>query len=188
MTHSSPAGPSRVEPTQSSLPAPRARRVSPGLAIPLLPVAFVVARAPSEPWPTRRRSPRTAARQDHPYDHGVRRCEEGPTEETARRCRTHLARTPSRRGAADRHRAGRPRRPRCEDGDRILDRTPIGFPELRGRARERYAPVPRHDHPAGTVRPFAGPASGHGAAPSVCGAFAHGLRAARGRPSRQAAG
>ncbi|MEV5319976.1 hypothetical protein AB0K92_20355 [Streptomyces sp. NPDC052687] len=53
------------------LPALRVRRVSPDLAIPLLPVAFVVTRAPSEPWSTARRTLQAMLGQDSPYARDV---------------------------------------------------------------------------------------------------------------------
>jgi cellulose synthase/poly-beta-1,6-N-acetylglucosamine synthase-like glycosyltransferase len=175
-----------VVPACFFLPALRVRRVSPDLAIPLLPVAFVVTRAPSEPWSTARRTLPAMLDQDYPYAYDVWLCEEVPSEETARWCRAHHVRMSSRRGAAAYQRADWPRRTRCKEGNLAYFYDHWGYERYDVVAQLDVDRVPAPGCLAEMVRPFADPAIGYVAAPSVCDGNADGSWAARGRLHREA--
>lgn len=175
-----------VVPAYFFLPALRVRRVNPNLAIPMLPVAFVVTRAPSEPWPTARRTLQAMLDQDYPYAYDVWLCEEVPSEETARWCRSHHVRMSSRRGAAAYQRADWPRRTRCKEGNLAYFYDNWGYERYAVVAQLDVDHVPAPGYLAEMVRPFADPAIGYVAAPSVCDGNADGSWVARGRLHREA--
>jgi cellulose synthase/poly-beta-1,6-N-acetylglucosamine synthase-like glycosyltransferase len=164
----------------------RLRRVDPALAVPAVPVAFAVTRAPSEPWATVRRTLEAMLAQDFPHPYDVWLCEEVPTEETALWCLAHHVRMSSRQGDAAYQRAGWPRRTRCKEGNLAYFYDHWGYEHYEVVAQLDCDHVPAATYLAEVVRPFADPAIGYVAAPSICDANGGTSWAARGRLHREA--
>ncbi|MEV7793318.1 glycosyltransferase [Streptomyces sp. NPDC087512] len=164
----------------------RVRRVDPALPVPALPVAFAVTRAPSEPWPTVRRTLEAMLAQDFPHPYDVWLCEERPTEESARWCRAHHVRVSSRLGVTAYHRPHWPRRTRCKEGNLAYFYDHWGYDRYAVVAQLDCDHVPGPRYLAEMVRPFGDPAIGYVAAPSMCDANAEQSWSARGRLHREA--
>ncbi|NLU66139.1 glycosyltransferase [Streptomyces sp. HNM0574] len=164
----------------------RLRRVDPTLPVPDVPVAFVVTRAPSEPWPTVRRTLEAMLAQRYPYAYDVWLCDEDPTDEITRWCREHRVGLSCRRGVDRYHRAGWPRRTRCKEGNLAYFYDHWGYRHYTVVAQLDCDHVPEPGYLAEMVRPFGDPAIGYVAAPSVCDANDGGSWAARGRLHREA--
>ncbi|MFG2309882.1 glycosyltransferase family 2 protein [Streptomyces sp. NPDC048566] len=164
----------------------RLRRVNPALAVPRLPVAFAVTRAPSEPWATARRTLEAMLGQDFPHPYDVWLCEERPTEESERWCREHRVRMSSRLGVTAYHRTDWPRRTRCKEGNLAYFYDHWGYDGYEVVAQLDCDHVPAAGYLAEMVRPFADPAIGYVAAPSMCDANDGRSWAARGRVHREA--
>jgi cellulose synthase/poly-beta-1,6-N-acetylglucosamine synthase-like glycosyltransferase len=175
-----------VLPAYFFVAALRLRRVDPTLAIPLLPVAFAVTRAPSEPWATVRRTLQAMLAQDFPHPYDVWLCEEVPTEEATLWCRTHRVRTSSRWGDTAYQRADWPRRTRCKEGNLAYFYDHWGYADYAVVSQLDCDHVPAAGYLTEMVRPFADPAIGYVAAPSVCDANGASSWAARGRLHREA--
>ncbi|MFL4909797.1 glycosyltransferase family 2 protein [Streptomyces sp. MMS24-I2-30] len=163
----------------------RLRRVNPDLPPPRLSVAFVVTKAPSEPWPVARRTltAMLAQRFPHPYD--VWLCDENPTPEVEAWCRAHGVRVSCRNGVEGYHRSTWPRRTRCKEGNLAWFYDRHGYDNYDVVAQLDCDHVPETTYLAEVVRPFADPAIGYVAAPSVCDANANASWAARGRLHRE---
>ncbi|ALV31010.1 glycosyltransferase [Streptomyces sp. CdTB01] len=163
----------------------RLRRVNPDLPVPSLSVAFVVTKAPSEPWPVARKTllAMLAQRYPHPYD--VWLCDEDPTPEVEAWCRAHGVRLSTRRGIAGYHRPSWPRRTRCKEGNLAFFYDRHGYENYEVVAQLDCDHVPDPTYLQEVVRPFADPAIGYVAAPSVCDANADTSWAARGRLHRE---
>ncbi|MDI6515078.1 glycosyltransferase [Streptomyces coelicoflavus] len=164
----------------------RVRRVDPALPVPTLPVAFAVTRAPSEPWPTVRRTLEAMLAQDFPHPYDVWLCDEQPTAESVRWCRAHGVRMSSRLGVAAYHRAQWPRRTRCKEGNFAYFYDHWGYARYAVVAQLDCDHVPEPAYLAEMVRPFGDPAIGYVAAPSICDADAALSWSARGRLHREA--
>ncbi|GAY09268.1 glycosyltransferase family 2 protein [Pseudonocardia sp. N23] len=169
------------------LTANRVRRVDPRLPVPLLRVAFVVTKAPSEPWAVARRTLRAMCAQRFPYGYDVWLCDEDPTTETLRWCHDHGIGVSSRRGVAAYHRDVWPRRTRCKEGNLAFFYDRRGYRDYDVVAQLDCDHVPGPDYLAHMVRPFGDPAVGYVAAPSVCDQEGTGSWSARGRLHREAA-
>ncbi|MBL1084000.1 glycosyltransferase [Streptomyces actinomycinicus] len=163
----------------------RLRRVSPDLPVPRLSVAFVVTKAPSEPWPVARKTltAMLAQRFPHPYD--VWLCDEDPAPEVEDWCRAHGVHLSSRRGVTGYHRAGWPRRTRCKEGNLAWFYDCHGYDTYEVVAQLDCDHVPEPTYLAEVVRPFTDPAIGYVAAPSICDTNADESWAARGRLHRE---
>lgn len=164
----------------------RVRRVNPALPVPRVRVAFAVTRAPSEPWPTARRTLEAMLTQSYPHPYDVWLCEEAPTEETTRWCQVHGVHLSSRRGASAYHRTHWPRRTRCKEGNFAYFYDHWGYRCYDVVAQLDCDHVPAPTYLAEMVRPFADPAIGYVAAPSICDTNAGVSWAARGRLHREA--
>lgn len=164
----------------------RLRKVDPALAIPSLPVAFVVTRAPSEPWPAAVRTLEAMLAQDFPHPYDVWLCDEAPTQDIVSWCWAHHVRLSSRRGAGAYHRPTWPRRTRCKEGNLAYFYDHWGYQKYAVVAQLDCDHVPAPGYLAEMVRPFADPAIGYVAAPSVCDANGAGSWSARGRLHREA--
>ncbi|MDX2933471.1 glycosyltransferase family 2 protein [Streptomyces ipomoeae] len=164
----------------------RARRVNPALPVPQVRVALAVTRAPSEPWATVRRTLEAMLAQDYPHPYDVWLCEEAPTEETTRWCRARGVHLSSRRGVTDYHRPYWPRRTRCKEGNFAYFYDHWGYGRYDVVAQLDCDHVPAPSYLAEMVRPFADPAIGYVAAPSMCDTNAGLSWAARGRLHREA--
>ena len=165
--------------------ANRLREVDPRIAVPSLRVAFVVTRAPSEHWALARTTLTAMRVQQYPYAFDVWLCDEAPTEEILGWCRAAGVHVSSRNGVPDYHRATWPRRTRCKEGNLAFFYDNWGYAGYDVVAQLDCDHVPAPTYLAEVVRPFADPAIGYVAAPSVCDANAAGSWAARGRLHRE---
>lgn len=175
-----------VLPAYFLLAANRLRRVDPTLPIPALRVAFVVTKAPSEPWSVARRTLEAMCAQRFPHRYDVWLCDEDPAPETVRWCRERGIGVSSRRGVAGYHRSTWPRRTRCKEGNLAYFYDHRGYRDYDVVAQLDCDHVPGPDYLAAMVRPFGDPAVGYVAAPSVCDQEGTGSWSARGRLHREA--
>ncbi|MET9394184.1 glycosyltransferase family 2 protein [Streptomyces sp. NPDC006624] len=164
----------------------RLKRVNPSLEVPALPVAFVVTRAPSEQWRTVRRTLEAMTAQVFPHPYDVWLCDEDPTEEILQWCRRHGVRVSCRRGVKSYHRSTWPRRTRCKEGNLAYFYDHWGYRDYAVVSQLDCDHVPAPTYLAEMVRPFADPAIGYVAAPSVCDVNADQSWSARGRLYREA--
>ncbi|MFJ9810336.1 glycosyltransferase family 2 protein [Streptomyces sp. NPDC101158] len=164
----------------------RMRRFDPAVRVPSLRTAFVVTRAPSETWDIARTTLEAMLDQDFPYDYDVWLCDEDPTAEILDWCGAHGVSVSCRRGRADYHRAEWPRRTRCKEGNLAFFYDHWGYARYDVVAQLDCDHVPGPRYLTEVVRPFADPAVGYVAAPSVCDSNAAESWAARGRLQREA--
>ncbi|MGW4049901.1 glycosyltransferase family 2 protein [Streptomyces sp. NPDC004779] len=164
----------------------RMRRFDPGVKMPELRTAFVVTRAPSESWDIARTTLEAMLDQEFPYAYHVWLCDEDPTDEILDWCRDHFVNVSCRRGRTDYHRAEWPRRTRCKEGNLAFFYDHWGYARYDVVAQLDCDHVPGPRYLAEVIRPFADPAIGYVAAPSVCDSNADGSWAARGRLQREA--
>ena len=164
----------------------RLRNTSRSVTVPLLRVAFVVTRAPSEPWDVARSTLSAMLDQDYPIPYDVWLCDERPTGEIMSWCRRAGVVVASRDSVPEYHRATWPRRTRCKEGNLAYFYDHWGYRDYDVVAQLDCDHVPARTYLAEMVRPFADPAVGYVAAPSVCDANAAASWAARGRLYREA--
>ncbi|MGX1267822.1 glycosyltransferase [Streptomyces phaeoluteigriseus] len=164
----------------------RLRVFNPAVAVPRLRTAFVVTRAPSEPWTVARMTLNAMLRQDFPYSYDVWLCDEDPDREILAWCETNGVRVSCRRGVEAYHRDVWPRRTRCKEGNLAHFYDHWGYRDYDVVAQLDVDHVPHSRYLSEMVRPFADPAVGYVAAPSVCDANAATSWAARGRLHREA--
>jgi hypothetical protein len=165
----------------------RVRQPDPRLPVPDLRVAFVVTKAPSEPWPVVQRTLTAMLHQRFPYPYDVWLCDEQPDERTLAWCRGHGVGVSTRHGVADYHRPTWPRRTRCKEGNLAFFYDRWGYRDYDVVSQLDCDHVPSPNYLRAVVSPFADPAVGYVAAPSVCDAGAAGSWSARGRLHREAA-
>ena len=166
--------------------ANRLRQVNPELAVPVLRVAFVVTRAPSEPWTVAMTTLSAMLSQDFPYPYDVWLCDEKPTEEIFTWCTKHEVKISTRLWVGSYHRTKWPRRTACKEGNLAYFYDRHGYSSYDVVAQLDCDHVPSPSYLAEMVRPFADPAIGYVAAPSVCDANAANSWSARGRLHREA--
>ncbi|HEY2193156.1 MAG TPA: glycosyltransferase family 2 protein [Actinomycetospora sp.] len=164
----------------------RLRRVNPALSIPPLRVAFVVTRAPSEPWSMARGTLTAMLAQRFPHHYDVWLCDEDPGDEVVAWCDEHGVLLSTRRGVEAYHRSTWPRRTRCKEGNLAYFYDRWGYTLYDVVSQLDCDHVPSPTYLAEMVRPFADPAIGYVAAPSVCDANASRSWAARGRLHKEA--
>jgi cellulose synthase (UDP-forming) len=164
----------------------RLRQVDPALGIPALRVAFVVTKAPSEPWDTARSTLLAMLDQDHPHPYDVWLCDEDPSDEVEEWCRLHHVRLRTRRGIDEYHRAEWPRRTKCKEGNLAYFYDTVGYRDYDVVSQLDCDHVPTRSYLAEMVQPFVDPAIGYVAAPSVCDANASASWSARGRLHKEA--
>ncbi|WP_445330496.1 glycosyltransferase family 2 protein [Streptomyces sp. GSL17-111] len=164
----------------------RLRRFDPGTGVPALRTAFVVTRAPSEDWDIARATLRAMLAQDFPHPYDVWLCDEDPTPRIRRWCRSHGVRLSCRKGVAAYHRDTWPRRTRCKEGNLAYFYDHWGYRDYDVVAQLDCDHAPRPGYLTEVVRPFADPAVGYVAAPSVCDTNADASWSARGRLHREA--
>jgi cellulose synthase (UDP-forming) len=164
----------------------RMRRVSPRLAVPELRTAFVVTKAPSEPWQVARTTLNAMLRQDFPFRYDVWLCDERPTPQTRAWCAAHGVRVVTRAGVPGYHRTTWPRRTRCKEVNLAYFYDRHGYRDYQVVAQLDCDHVPQPGYLREIVRPFADPAIGYVAAPSVCDSNAAESWAARGRLFKEA--
>jgi cellulose synthase/poly-beta-1,6-N-acetylglucosamine synthase-like glycosyltransferase len=163
----------------------RLRRIRPTLGIARLRVAFVVTRAPSEPWPVARGTLLAMLAQEFPYPYDVWLCDEQPTEEVMAWCRARQVGVSTRYGVSSYHRDVWPRRTRCKEGNLAYFYDHIGYQAYDVVSQLDCDHVPESTYLAEMVRPFADPAVGYVAAPSICDKNSAGSWSARGRLHRE---
>lgn len=162
------------------------RRPDPRLPMPALRVAFVVTKAPSEPWPVARHTLSRMLAQDFPHPYQVWLCDEDPADEVLLWCEANGVKVSTRRDAKGYHRTTWPRRTRCKEGNLAYFYDRFGYRDYDVVAQLDCDHVPEPDYLAAMVRPFADPAVGYVAAPSMCDANAASSWSARGRLYREA--
>jgi cellulose synthase (UDP-forming) len=165
----------------------RLRRVDPAVPLPAVRVAFVVTKAPSEPWPVARATLEAMLAQRFPGRYDVWLCDEDPSTETVAWCTSRSVRISTRRGIAAYHRPSWPRRTRCKEGNLAYFYDRFGYRDYDVVAQLDCDHVPHRSYLAHMVRPFADPAVGYVAAPSVCDREGTGSWSARGRLHRESA-
>jgi len=166
--------------------ANRLSRVSRSLGVPDLRVAFVVTKAPSEPWDVARSTLCAMREQDFPVPYDVWLCDEAPAAEVLGWCAEHCVAVAARQSAEDYHRVTWPRRTRCKEGNLAYFYDHWGYRDYDVVAQLDCDHRPSPTYLTEMVRPFADPAVGYVAAPSVCDANAANSWAARGRLYREA--
>jgi cellulose synthase/poly-beta-1,6-N-acetylglucosamine synthase-like glycosyltransferase len=164
----------------------RLRRVNPRLPVRDFRVAFVVTKAPSEPWDVLLRTLGGMRAQDYPHPYDVWICDEDPADETYAWCERHGVGISTRKGFADYHQATWPRRTKCKEGNLSFFYDHWGYDYYDVVAQLDADHVPGPDYLAHMVRPFADPKIGYVAAPSVCDANASNSWAARARLFQEA--
>ncbi|MGW5640432.1 glycosyltransferase family 2 protein [Streptomyces sp. NPDC003832] len=163
----------------------RIRRFDPAVRVPALRTAFVVTRAPSEGWDIARTTLEAMLDQDFPHAYDVWLCDEDPSQEILHWCRAQGVNVSCRRGRADYHRADWPRRTRCKEGNLAFFYDHWGYAHYDVVAQLDCDHVPTRSYLTEVVRPFADPAIGYVAAPSICDSNADESWAARGRLHRE---
>jgi cellulose synthase/poly-beta-1,6-N-acetylglucosamine synthase-like glycosyltransferase len=165
----------------------RMRRPNPACPLPEGPVAIVVTKAPSEPWPVVRRTLEGMLRQDFPRPYDVWLADEDPDDETRRWCAAHGVRLSCRKGIAGYHNRKWPRRARCKEGNLAYFYDRYGYEGYAFVAQLDADHVPEPGYLREIIRPFADPGVGYVAAPSICDANAGQSWAARARLYAEAA-
>lgn len=166
--------------------ANRLRDVSPNVAVPLLRVAFIVTRAPSEPWAVAEATLTAMLNQDFPLPYDVWLADESPTSEILAWCADNGVIVSTRNGAAEYHRPTWPRRTKCKEGNLAYFYDHWGYRTYDVVAQLDCDHKPSPTYLAEMVRPFSDPAVGYVAAPSVCDTNARESWSARGRLYREA--
>ena len=175
-----------IEPVGYLLAANRLRQVDRKLPVPDLRVAFLVTRAPSEPWEVARTTLSAMLAQDYPHPYDVWLCDEQPAEETARWCAEHGVRISTRSGVPAYNRDDWPRREKCKEGNLAYFYDHHGYENYDVVAQLDCDHVPVPEFLAEVVRPFGDPAVGYVADPSVCDRNAEDTWSGRGRLHREA--
>jgi cellulose synthase (UDP-forming) len=173
-------------PTYLLIAVNRLRRVDPTLPIPDLRVAFVVTRAPSEPWDVARSTLEAMLAQDYPRDYDVWLCDENPSEAILRWSETHNVQVSNRYGIAEYHRTQWPRRTKCKEGNLAYFYDTVGYRDYDVVAQLDCDHVPTPTYLAEVVRPFGDPAIGYVAAPSMNDSNAGVSWSGRGRVYKEA--
>jgi cellulose synthase (UDP-forming) len=175
-----------VIPVNFLLAANRLRTVNPALDVPALRVAFVVTKAPSEPWPVARTTLDAMLSQIYPHAYDVWLADEDPTPGVLEWCRQRRIRVSTRHGEPGYHRTEWPRRTRCKEGNLAWFYDQGGYDRYDVVVQLDCDHVPEPGYLREMVRPFADPAVGYVAAPSVCDANADQSWAGRSRLYREA--
>jgi cellulose synthase/poly-beta-1,6-N-acetylglucosamine synthase-like glycosyltransferase len=175
-----------VIPVNFLLAANRLRTVNPALEVPQLRVAFVVTKAPSEPWPVARNTLVAMLGQVYPHGYDVWLADENPAAEVLAWCAEHDVRVSTRYGESAYHRAEWPRRTKCKEGNLAWFYDHGGYESYDVAVQLDCDHVPEPGYLREMVRPFADPAVGYVAAPSVCDANAAQSWAGRSRLYREA--
>jgi cellulose synthase (UDP-forming) len=166
--------------------ANRLRNVSRSVRVPRLRVAFIVTRAPSEPWDVARATLIAMINQEFPLPYDVWLADESPTREILQWCFANGVIVSSRQGVEGYHRPSWPRRTKCKEGNLAYFYDHWGYRSYDVVAQLDCDHRPSRTYLASMVRPFADPAIGYVAAPSVCDTNADESWAARGRLYREA--
>lgn len=159
----------------------RLRKVNPDLPDPDLKVAFVVTKAPSEPWDMASKTVRAMLSQEFPHPYDVWLCDEDPTDEVLSWCERYDVKVSTRRGVKAYHQAQWPRRTKCKEGNLAYFYDNWGYDNFDVVAQLDCDHVPVPTYLLEIVRPFSDPSIGYVAAPSVNDTNADESWSARGR-------
>lgn len=159
----------------------RLRQINSKLHVPDLRVAFVVTKAPSEPWDLARSTLQAMLAQDFPHSYDVWLCDEDPTKETVEWCKNSQVHLSTRKGIAEYHQPGWPRRTKCKEGNLAYFYDNWGYRNYDAVAQLDCDHAPSPSYLAEVVRPFIDPSIGYVAAPSMCDSNAPTSWTARGR-------
>lgn len=149
--------------------------------VPDLRTAFVVTRAPSESWAVVRETIEAMLDQDIGLGYDVWLCDETPTPEILGWCAGAGVNVSTREGVESYHREEWPRRTKCKEGNLAFFYDTVGYRDYDVVAQLDCDHVPDRGYLREMLKPFADPAVGFVAAPSVCGANAGESWSARGR-------
>lgn len=144
-------------------------------------VAFVVTKAPSEPWVIARETLQAMLQQNCPLPYDVWLCDERPTSAVARWCGEHGVQLLSREGISEYHQPSWPKRTRCKEGNLAYFYDQVGYANYDLVCQLDCDHIPAPGYLTEMLRPFSDPAVGYVAAPSVCDTNAQSSWAARGR-------
>lgn len=161
--------------------ANRLRQINPELKVPPLRTAFVVTKAPSEPWDLAKTTILAMLAQNFPHPYVVWLCDENPAPDVLEWCGRHGVRVSTRFGIAEYHRLQWPRRTKCKEGNLAYFYDHWGYDDYDVVAQLDCDHVPSRTYLTEIVRPFADPAIGYVAAPSINDSNAADSWAARGR-------
>jgi cellulose synthase (UDP-forming) len=164
----------------------RLRDVNPAVAVPMLRVAFIVTRAPSEPWDVAKATLTAMLNQDFPLPYDVWLADEKPTAEILQWCSATGVIVSSRNGIEEYHRPTWPRRTKCKEGNLAYFYDHWGYRSYDVVAQLDCDHKPSATYLAEMIRPFSDPSVGYVAAPSVCDTNAAESWSARGRLYREA--
>lgn len=164
----------------------RMRRVDPNLPLPDVRVAMVVTKAPSEPWPLLRTTLEAMLTQDYPGHYDVWLADEDPGDETVAWCADRGVSISTRRHDSRYQRTTWPHRRRCKEGNLAYFYDHYGYERYDVVSQLDSDHVPDRGYLREIVRPFADPAVGYVAAPSVCDANSDLSWTVRGRPHDEA--
>ncbi|GLB67893.1 glycosyltransferase [Arthrobacter mangrovi] len=164
----------------------RLRRINPDLPIPDVKTAFIVTKAPSEPWAVAERTLTAMLGQKFPHPYDVWLADEDPTDEVLVWCRGNGVNVSSRKGVDAYHRAEWPRRTKCKEGNLAYFYDNWGYDLYDVVVQLDCDHVPAPTYLAEMVRPFSDPSIGYVAAPSVNDSNARESWSARGRLHREA--
>jgi cellulose synthase/poly-beta-1,6-N-acetylglucosamine synthase-like glycosyltransferase len=164
----------------------RLQIVSRRLSMPRLRVGFIVTRAPSEPWSVAQATLTAMLNQDFPLPYDVWLADEKPTPEILEWCSANGVLVSTRDGVAEYHRLTWPRRTKCKEGNLAFFYDHWGYRSYDVVAQLDCDHKPSPTYLAEIIRPFADPAVGYVAAPSVCDTNAAESWSARGRLYREA--
>jgi cellulose synthase (UDP-forming) len=164
----------------------RLRNVNPDVTVPMLRVAFIVTRAPSEPWDVAKATLTAMLDQDFPLPYDVWLADEKPTAEILRWCSAYGVIVSTRNGIEEYHRPTWPRRTKCKEGNLAYFYDHWGYRSYDVVAQLDCDHKPSPTYLAEMVRPFSDPSVGYVAAPSVCDTNAAESWSARGRLHREA--
>lgn len=159
----------------------RLHHINSKLPVPDLRVAFVVTKAPSEPWGLARATLEAMLGQEFPHSYDVWLCDEDPTKVTEEWCRENGVLLSTRRGIAEYHQPGWPRRTKCKEGNLAYFYDNWGYRNYDAVAQLDCDHVPSPTYLAEVIRPFADSSVGYVAAPSMCDSNAPTSWSARGR-------
>lgn len=157
------------------------RKVRADAPVPELRTAFVVTRAPSESWAVVRATIEAMIDQDIDLGYDVWLCDEAPTDEILGWCAANGVNVSTRNGVGEYHREEWPRRTKCKEGNLAFFYDAVGYRDYDVVAQLDCDHVPDRGYLREMLKPFADPAVGFVAAPSVCGANGAESWSARGR-------
>jgi cellulose synthase (UDP-forming) len=163
----------------------RLREIDPALPVPDLRYAFVVTKAPSEPWPIAQRTLEAMLNQEFPRSYDVWLCDEDPAPEVALWCERQGVKLSTRRGNADYHQTEWPRRTKCKEGNLAYFYDNWGYEDYDVVAQLDCDHVPSRTYLSEISRPFNDNSVGYVAAPSMCDTNASASWSARGRVHKE---